>query len=150
MKTFAKTNEETLKQEIIERYIKTKNRVPTVRELNKEIEEEVFEDQNIISTGVFLKNKDFPRVTEESSVEKFNTLFRENQNSIKSLNAEYDSQRKELETKFKNFNKVFTNIYEELETLNLEANQKLLLTNSDAFNYGVTESFKSLGKSRFQ
>ena len=52
MKTFAKTNEETLKQEIIERYIKTKNRVPTVRELNKEIEEEVFEDQNIISTAL--------------------------------------------------------------------------------------------------
>ena len=149
MKTYAKTNREVLKKEIIENYLLEKGRVPTFRELNKEIEEEVFEESQILNTGTFLKNKNFPKVKDESSSSEFNRLFVRIKDSIKALNEEYHSKREELEKEFRNYNKVFTDLNLELEDLKAEANQKLLLTNSDAFQFGITENFKSFKNVNF-
>ena len=149
MKSFAKNNRETLKQEIIERYLKERQRVPTIRELNKEIEEEVFQEPEILNNGIYIKNKEFPKTKDESSVQKYNSLFKRIKNSILALNSEYDEKRKLIEKEFKNFNKIFTNMYEELEALNDEANLKLLLSNSDAFEFGVIESFRTFVKVDF-
>ena len=143
MKTFAKTNKEVLKKEIIENYLLTKKRVPTIRELNKEIEEELLEESQIVETGIFLKNKRFPKVKDESSSSEFNKLFNRVKDSIKALNEEYFVKRENLEKEFRSCNKVFTDLNLELEDLKSEADLKLLLTNSDAFQYGITETFRS-------